>query len=98
MATVTQVQRATGTLTANTVEIVNLTNPFRYVIVSNIDGADRISGTVNGATPTDKGAECFVLPAAICSKKIRVMSGAPQVRLISTTTGTPVYSVEGADV
>ena len=59
MATVNGIYRASGTLTASTVEIINLTGRGRQVTITN-RGTGDIFVTTNGATPAGGGEEAVV--------------------------------------
>lgn len=86
------------TLTAATVDIVNLGGWWDRVEIANVDGAAAIYVTVDGSTPTVGGANTYVLPAAIGTLVLKVrkpISSVAQVQLKSS--GTPVYSVTGLD-
>lgn len=82
------------TLTANTVDTVNLGSAFSEVEVIS-DGAASIFFTVDGSIPTVGGASTYYLPAAATSRSVPVRGGsAATVKLISS--GTPLYSVIGS--
>lgn len=99
MATPSGATAVHATLTASTVDTATLTAPnVPSVTVVNRTGTAEIyftiSSTAAGAVaPTVGGANCFVLPAAICSLTVPISSGQVVVSLISS--GTMAYSVEG---
>jgi hypothetical protein len=84
------------TLGASTVDTVTIPSTCTHVEVLSIDGVDEIYFTVDGSTPTVSGAATFVVPAAIGSRTVRVLTHVAKttvVKLIST--GIPKYSVTG---
>lgn len=82
------------TLTAATVATFTLDSDFDQVEVTSLDGASRVSFTVNGATPAVDANGSYVLPAAISSLIVNVpTAGATVVKVISA--GTPLVSVRG---
>lgn len=93
MADYTEARSKTATLVGDQEDTFTLTLPFRFVEVTNVDGASRVAFTVNGAAATVDGDDCYVLPAAVSSRKVFVNSTRPVVRVISA--GTPVVHVEG---
>ena len=86
------------TLGASTVDNVSLSHPgISSITIVNRTGTSEIyvnvaSGTVAPTAPTVGGANCWVIPAAICSLTIP-SSGPVVVGLISA--GAMTYSVEG---
>ena len=98
MALVSGTSAASGTLTGSTVDTVILTKPCSTVTVVNVTGSAAIYFTVctvggPSAQPTVGGADCKVLPAAIGSVDVKIISGyGVVVNLISS--GTPGYTVE----
>ena len=80
------------TLTADTVETVELGTNAAMVEVLNVDGAAAVYFTTNDAEPTVGGNNCHVLPAAIGALEVKdEISGPSVVKVIST--GTPAVSV-----
>jgi hypothetical protein len=83
-----------GTLVATTVSTFTLDGDYDQVEVLNVDGAARVTFTVNGSTPTVDGNGGYLLPATICSRKVAVRTaGNTVVKVISS--GTPMVSVVG---
>jgi len=93
MATVSKTRAYHGTLTANTVDTVNLAHPGTYVYVLNRGSSD-ISVRLDGTAPTFKGDESFIVPAGTARRFDTKVYQIAAVKLISDTTGTPAYSVE----
>lgn len=88
---------AHGTLAADVVATVILTQEARTVEVLNRDGAAEIYFTADGSTPAVGGDDCFVLPAAIGSLEVTARGARDDqtvVKLVSS--GTPTYSVQAA--
>lgn len=83
------------TLAASTADTVTVAGVWPYVEVSNLDGADEIYFSVDGSTPTAKGAATYVVPAAICARVVCVRSfGASNTTVVKVISeGTPRYSV-----
>lgn len=79
------------TLTASTVSTVTLDVDYNSVEVVNVNGTAAVYFTVDGSTPTVKGAGTIVLPAAIGG--VTVFNASRAIKLIST--GTPDVSVRG---
>lgn len=95
MATHAVTRSASGTLTANTVDTVTLSDNASRIQVTNRSGASEIYFSIDGTTPTVGGDDTFILPAAIGSRVVSsddVGVDITTVKLIST--GTPTYSVE----
>lgn len=81
-------------LTANTVATFTLDKDFDVAEVASLDGAARLTFTVDGSTPTVDGNGGYVLPATICSRQVTVQgASATVVKVISS--GTPLVSVIG---
>jgi hypothetical protein len=99
MATVNKNRAYHGTLTAATVDTVNLSRVYGRVQVLNRGGANEIYWTTDGTAPTVGGDNCWVVPSQVGASDIRANSQAQSntcvVKLIST--GTPTYSVLGVD-
>jgi hypothetical protein len=66
-----------------------------HVEVTSVDGAGVVYFTTDGTVPTIGGANCHVLPAAICSLEVldETAGATAVVKLISA--GTPQVSVRG---
>lgn len=99
MATYSKKLVANETLAANVVDQVAITTIGHTLTVSNVTGTSAIyvvlwwGGAPVPADPTVAGDDCYVLPAAICSRSWNLPTGdAPSVKLISA--GAMAYSVD----
>lgn len=82
-------------LTAATIDTVTVTAPQVEVCLTNRTGADEIYFTIDGTAPTVGGQNCFVLPAAICSRTIQKNAFGATVAVVKLiSAGTDSYSVE----
>jgi hypothetical protein len=83
------------TLTANTVETVDLDGNYDRIEVLNRDGSSEVFFTTDGTNPGIATDGCHVLPAAIGAVEVADQtSGANSVvKLISA--GSPAISVRG---
>lgn len=93
MATITATYSAHATLTASTVDTVNL-NGSDMVVLSNRGSADIYWTYSSGGTAAAPAVanDSYILPAGQV-KTLSLSPGVTQVKLFST--GTPAYSVEG---
>ena len=97
MAVVSATNSVSNTLTASTVDTAVLYAPCIKVTVTNVTGTSAIYFTVGPTSgqnlqPTVGGTNCYVLPAAIGSIDVKVVSSVGVVvNLISA--GTPGYNV-----
>jgi hypothetical protein len=90
----------TATLAATTVDNVIITQPFRFVKVTNVDGASAITFVVQAAgtavVPTVGMDNAHYLPAvAGASEVIQVPNPEAVVEVSLISAATPKYSVEG---
>ena len=84
-----------NTMTASTVDTVTFADDLDAVEVMSHDGASAVYFTVDGSTPTVKGAGCWMLPASPSAVTVDVPTAAgTAVKLISV--GTPTVSVSKA--
>ena len=85
----------TATLVAATVSSITFARDWNVVEVLNVDGADAVYFTIDGTTPTVKGAGMQVLPkAAGAAIQVPVsVDGVTVVKAISA--GTPTISARG---
>lgn len=84
------------TAASGVADTVTLDKDYGEVEVVNRDGAGEIFFTLDGTTPTIGLAGTYMLPAAICSKRVtsvELASDATVVKLIASATTK--YSVEG---
>lgn len=92
MASYTVVVAKHATLTANTVDTVNLPAAATVVEVLNRDGTAEIYFTIDGNDPAVAGDDTNVLPAAMGSLEVgSPLAAQTVVKLISS--GTPKYTV-----
>lgn len=92
-ATVTTV---TLTLAEPVGDLLSFATPAKGKVgVASVSGASRVYFTTDGSTPTVGGANCYVLPAALCELVVadETAGGTAVVKLISS--GTPDVSVRG---
>ena len=99
MATYTKALVANETLSASVVDQVILTTVGNTLTVTNVTGTSAIyvavwwGGAPDPKDPTVGGDNCYVLPAAVCSRSWTLPNGAsPSVKLISA--GAMAYSVD----
>lgn len=87
-------KRKYGTLVADTVTTVTLTQPGQRIGVMNLSGTARITFTINGATPTTtigSADDQWIVPAVIGQVTVTDETTAGVIKLIST--GTPEFAV-----
>lgn len=84
-----------GTLTADTVETIELDANYSTVEVMNVDGVDEIYVAVDGAEPDIEADDCEVLPAQISALEVRSRSQATPTVVKLKSEGTPKFSVKG---
>lgn len=93
-----------GTLTANTAAVVTIEGDYDEIEVTNTTGTAAIYVTygTTDATTTDPsvagtGADIFMLPAAVGSRKFRRSASEPRTVVKLISSGTPGYDVQGLD-
>jgi hypothetical protein len=84
-----------GQLAANTVDVVTMNADWESIQVVNRSGTAEIYFTVDRATPTVGGPDCYVLPAClgVATPTGINFNAVTVIQLISS--GTPTYSIIG---
>lgn len=62
MATISDLRAVNATLTTTTVDIVNLTQFWDAIDITNVDAAQDLYITFDGSTPTAAGEGCIMIP------------------------------------
>lgn len=79
-------------LSTSTVETVTFTDNVSAVQIIS-DGTAAVYYTTDGSTPTVGGANCYLIPAAVCvEERAMPQQGTDAIKLISS--GTPTLSVQ----
>jgi hypothetical protein len=97
-----------ATLVANIVTTLTLTAPDPQadlvsfaaprparIEVLNVSGTAKVYFTVDGSTPTVGGANCMLLPAAVCALTVADETPGPTSTVKLISSGTPDVSVRG---